>query len=56
MTGGGLMRDAKTAYSKVDGFCNNYAATAQEEDKAEIWAHIILKDNLHVNCPFLTKN
>lgn len=35
------MRDPKIAYLQVRGFRNNYSTTAQEEDKAEIWAALI---------------
>lgn len=39
------MRDADEAYKKKEGFCNNYAATSQEEDKAETWAFMIQYKN-----------
>ena len=40
MTAGAMMR-GQEAYISKDGFFNNYAATSQEEDKAETWAHMV---------------
>ena len=42
-TAGSLMRDPNEAYKKFTGFRNNYSATAQEEDKAEIWGGAIME-------------
>ena len=41
MTAGGMMRNAEESHLPKPGFCNNYAATAQEEDKAETWSHML---------------
>ena len=36
MSAGAMMRDPVIAYQKLKGFRNNYSATAQEEDRAEV--------------------
>ena len=54
MTAGAMMRGDE-AHSPREGFFNNYAATGQEEDKAETWSHMVRNPDFITDDPYVHK-